>query len=103
MNDTVTIPRLMTVREVADALRCSRSQVYGLLYAGTIPATKIAGKTLCRAMDVEAYIRTCLQASGLEAFDVAAMKPSSGPEPAQHASASSDAVSAHRRNKRLMI
>lgn len=93
---TVTIPRLMTVREVADVLRCSRSQVYSLIYAGTIPTAKIAGKTLCRAVDVEAYITSCLEVSGLSASE---REPAS----AQAKPSTSDVLLRHRRNKRLQV
>jgi excisionase family DNA binding protein len=92
---TVTVPRLLTVREVADVLRCSRSQVYSLIYAGTIPTAKIAGKTLCRAIDVEAYITSCLEASGLSTNE--------GEASAQAMPTTSDVLHRHRRNKRLHV
>jgi excisionase family DNA binding protein len=101
MSDTITIPRLMTVREVADALRCSRSQAYALIYAGTIPTTKVAGKTLCRAMDVEAYITSCLEASGLSGSAAMFSKPTD--TSIQTKRDASDALSQHRRNKRLQL
>jgi len=95
----VTIPKLMTVREVADALRCSRSQVYSLIYAGTIPTTKVAGKTLCRAQDIEMYITNCLTASGLLDSGGAPLRHSDTTIPESE----SDALSQHRRNQRLQL
>lgn len=97
----VTIPRLMTVNEVAAALRCSRSKVYALIYDGTIPTMKVAGRTICRAMDVEAYIKSCEEASGLSDSAAVSTRPSdTSMQPARSESA---VLSQHRRSKRLML
>lgn len=94
----VTIPRLMTVREVAEALRCSKPHTYRLIYAGEIPTAKVAGKTVCRAIDVEAYITRCLEASGLGESGAANTRPSD-----TLTESGSVALSEQRRSKRLML
>lgn len=98
----VTIPRYATVVEVAAALRCSKSQVYNLIYSGELPTVKVAGKTLCRAIDVNRYVRMCERASGIADDDEAFSKPSESPPDQMAARSANGALSAHRRSKRLM-
>jgi len=95
--ETITIPRLMTVREVAATLRCSRSQAYALVYAHTIPSAKVAGKTLCKASDVEAYLARQFETSGSEANADKSSKPS-----ATLMEGESAVLLEQRRNRRLM-
>lgn len=64
LSDEVVVPRLMNLKEVTAALRCSRTQTYNLIAAGSIPRGTVAGKKVCLARDVKAYIRKCLETSG---------------------------------------
>lgn len=103
MSDTdfvieVTMPRLLSVKEVAGVLRCSKSQVYNLICAGDLQTVKIAGKIICRAIDVREYIRQCEKVSGLADNAVASTKHSD----TSPTVAGSAALSAQRRNRRLM-
>jgi excisionase family DNA binding protein len=97
---TVEVPHLLSVREVADILRCSKSQAYNLIYSGMIPTMQVAGKTICRAIDVLEYIQKCALASGLVESGGASMKPSD--TSIQGSEIVSAVLSAQRRNKRLM-
>jgi excisionase family DNA binding protein len=96
---TVEFPHILTVREVSQALRCSRSQAYNLIYAGAIPTMKVAGKTICRAKDVLEYLQKCEMDSGLVGNAAEPLKPSDT-APTEVESA---VLSAHRRSKRLMV
>ena len=97
---TVTVPRLLTVKEVAAVLRCSKAQTYGLIADGKLADVKVAGKKVCRAIDVNQYIQKCLEASGRGDSDGENSKHSD--TPTTDGQSASDALSAHRRNKRLM-
>jgi excisionase family DNA binding protein len=56
------IPRLLTVEEVAQVLRCSRSTVYSLISSAKIVGLRIGshsgGIRIC-AEDLQAYLDTC--------------------------------------------
>ena len=49
--------RLMTVREVADAMRVSNMTVYRLIRGGQIDATRVGRNFRIRASAVEGYLR----------------------------------------------
>ena len=96
----VSVPNLMSIREVAGVLKCSRGKVYNLTYSGELPVATVAGKTVCRAIDVRAYIVRCLEASGLSESDAAGSKPSDTSK-LPGSDDGSATLLAHRRNKRL--
>lgn len=99
MNNSVEIPMLLTVKEVAAACRCSRSQAYNLIADGAIPKMTVAGKTLCRAADVKRYLDQCATDSGLSGGVEGSMKPfDTSPPPKE-----SGVLSAQRRSRRLAI
>jgi excisionase family DNA binding protein len=52
-------PRLMTVREVADRLGCSRANVYGLINRGLLPVIRIGKSKGYRvdSNDLGAFLR----------------------------------------------
>lgn len=50
------MPILYTVNEALKVLRIGRSLFYSLVKAGEIKVTKIAGKTLVKAVDLEEFI-----------------------------------------------
>lgn len=97
LSATVTVPRYMTVKEVAITLRCSGSKVYALIYAGVIPTVKVAGKTLCRATDIQEYLTKCERDSGFVVSGEASSKPSD----TSGQGGANDVLSRHRRSKRL--
>ena len=57
---TKTLPQLLSVTEVAEALRCSRGHVYDLISAGHFTAVDIGAKTKAKTRistaDLEAFI-----------------------------------------------
>jgi excisionase family DNA binding protein len=48
--------RLLTVSEVAQALRVSNMTVYRLVSAGELPALRVGRSVRLRAADVESYL-----------------------------------------------
>jgi excisionase family DNA binding protein len=59
---TEPIPHLLTVDEVAQVLRCSRSTVYSLVSSAKIAGLRIgshAGGIRITADDLQAYLGTC--------------------------------------------
>jgi excisionase family DNA binding protein len=48
--------RLLTVTEVAQALRVSNMTVYRLVSAGDLPALRVGRSVRLRAADVESYL-----------------------------------------------
>ena len=59
---TETIPRLLTVDEVAEILRCSRSTVYSLISSAKIVGLRIgshSGGIRVSAEDLQAYLDSC--------------------------------------------
>ncbi len=48
--------RLLTVTEVAQALRVSNMTVYRLVSAGELPALRVGRSVRLRAADVESYL-----------------------------------------------
>ena len=54
---TVSVPRLLTVEEVATHLQCSKRQVFLLLQLGDLPRTRIGVRTVrVLAVDLATYI-----------------------------------------------
>jgi excisionase family DNA binding protein len=47
---------LYTVQEAAEALRMSRSKVYGLMKMGELPSVKIGGSRRLRKQDLMNYV-----------------------------------------------
>lgn len=91
----MTVPAIMTIREVAEALRCSKSHVYKMIQYGKLPGYTVAGKQVCKADDVTAYLESCL--SGAVANDAGNSKLS---EPSEDSA--SDVLLAHRTRMRLI-
>ena len=57
---TVSVPRLLTVGQVASHLRCSKRQVFLLLQMGYLPRTRIGVRTVrVLAVDLANYIEHC--------------------------------------------
>jgi len=50
---------LYTVQEAAEALKMSRSKVYGLMKGGELPSVKIGGSRRLRKQDLMDYVN-CL-------------------------------------------
>lgn len=50
----------MTVDEVANHLRISRSGVYRLFKTGALPKAVILGRTVARRVDVENFLARCV-------------------------------------------
>lgn len=50
------VPVLYTVTEALEILRIGRSLFYALVKSGEIRVTKIAGKTLVKASDLDAFL-----------------------------------------------
>lgn len=50
--------RLLTVQEVADAMRVSRMTVYRLIKAGHMPAIRVGRHFRIRGADLERYLDT---------------------------------------------
>jgi len=48
--------RLLTVREVAEAMRVSNMTIYRLIRAGALPAVRVGRNYRIRAADVDAYL-----------------------------------------------
>jgi excisionase family DNA binding protein len=49
-------PALLTVREVADAMRVSTMTVYRLIRAGSLPAIRVGKHFRIRARDLDHYL-----------------------------------------------
>lgn len=54
---------LLTVAEVALALRCSEWSVYRLIASGDLTAAKIAGRWLVEQVDLDAFLERQAQAA----------------------------------------
>jgi excisionase family DNA binding protein len=52
---------LLTVDEIAEALHCSRTTVFGLLRDGAFPSTKIGRRRVVRSADLEQYVRDAVR------------------------------------------
>lgn len=59
--------QLLRPNEVAEALACSRSEVYALKDAGKLPFVKIGGMVRFRKEDIEEFIITNLVTSAEQA------------------------------------
>jgi excisionase family DNA binding protein len=57
---------LLTVKEVAERLKCSTSQVYAIKQQGKLRSYKIGGMVRFRREDVEEYIDSCVVEVTLE-------------------------------------
>jgi excisionase family DNA binding protein len=53
------MPELMSINEVIEALRCSRTYVYELFKAGKIRRIKITNRCLVPREDIQALIAEC--------------------------------------------
>jgi excisionase family DNA binding protein len=51
-------PELLTVREVADAIRVSTMTVYRLIRSEALPAIRVGKHFRIRARDLESYLET---------------------------------------------
>jgi excisionase family DNA binding protein len=47
---------VLTVDETADLLRCSRAHVYVLAQRENLPLTRLGGRTVVRASELEAWL-----------------------------------------------
>jgi excisionase family DNA binding protein len=56
--------RLLTVREVADAMRVSTMTVYRLIRAGQIPAIRVGKHFRIRENDLEVYLEARMVRGG---------------------------------------
>lgn len=57
-SSVAVLERLMTVAEVTEHLRISRSMLYQLIRDGEVKAVKLGRKTLFRATAVQAFIES---------------------------------------------
>ena len=53
------LPRLLTVREAAEALGISKSKTYELIHQGLLPAYRPGGGLRIAVEDLEAYLVKC--------------------------------------------
>lgn len=58
------LPRLCSVRRVAQEWDCGKSKVYKLIADGTLPIVEIDGMVRVRREDMEAYEASCARNSG---------------------------------------
>ena len=56
VDDQVVTPRLLTFRQVGDALACSESTVKRLVTSRKLPAVHVGGATRVRVADLDAYV-----------------------------------------------
>ncbi len=56
----LTTMRLLRVKDVAEILACSRSEIYALKDAGKIPFCRIGGMVRFRTEDIDEFIRESL-------------------------------------------
>jgi excisionase family DNA binding protein len=53
------LEKLMSIRELADYLRISKSNLYRKLQDGEIRSIKVGGRTLFREQDIQEYLNNC--------------------------------------------
>lgn len=53
------LEQLMSIRELADYLRISKSNLYRKLQDGEIRSIKVGGRTLFREQDIQEYLNNC--------------------------------------------
>ena len=61
---------LLTVKEVEEYLRVTRTTIYKLINRGAFPVIKIAGATRIKRDDLMAYIASATQTKGEEKADI---------------------------------
>lgn len=47
---------VLTIDEAADLLRCSRGHVYNLIRDEGLPVTRLGGRTVIRAVELDAWL-----------------------------------------------
>lgn len=96
IQDHVTVPRLLSVKEVAGLLRCSKSHIYNMISKGVLPWGEVAGKKVVWARDVNSYLEGQDPRHGGSASGEGGSRPSGVLEPP-----ASDALSRQRAELRL--